>query len=264
MEDIEELFRLAKSWTLEAGHRLRTTMDDTLKIDYKTSATDIVTQKDVEIETFFADQLKRTYPSHYLLGEEGASYNKNFDYRREVVWIIDPIDGTTNFVHQGRNFCISLAVYENGNPVIGLIYDPIADELFHAKKGYGAYLNDRKLGMLTDRPIEEAVISINQLWVVPNEKVDYTKLHSMVQDVRGTRYIGSAALEMAYIACGRLDAYLDFRLSPWDMAGGLVILGEVGAKMVTIDDDSVDVFSPSTTLFARPMLDKKLLNYFNL
>ena len=181
-------------------------------------------------QRFFVNKLKHTYPSHYLLGEEGTASHQEFNPKDETVWIIDPIDGTTNFVHQGRNFCISLAVYEKGEPLIGMIYDPIADELFHAKIGEGAYLNERQLPKLTSTTLEEAVISINQLWIAPNEKINHQNLHELVQKVRATRYLGSAALEMAYVACGRLEAYIDFRSSPWDMAGGLVLLAEVGEK----------------------------------
>ncbi|WP_407270221.1 inositol monophosphatase family protein [Radiobacillus sp. PE A8.2] len=263
MESSSELYRLAKQWVLEAGEQLRKTMDGSLTITYKTSAADIVTQKDVEIETFFADRLRSAFPSHYLLGEEGASHNKEFDPADETVWIIDPIDGTTNFVHLGRIFCISLAVYQKGKPLIGIVYDPIADELFHAMVGSGAYLNDNKLDELTETTIEESVISINQLWTVPNNKVDNKKLHKLVQDVRGTRYFGSAALEMAYVACGRLDSYFDFRLSTWDMAGAMVILAEVNAEMSTINRQPIELFSPSTTVFSRPSLHNKLLDYIN-
>ncbi|UQZ83906.1 Inositol-1-monophosphatase [Paenibacillus konkukensis] len=111
---------------------------------------------------------------------------------------------------------MSVAVYEKGQPVIGVIYDPIKDELFHALKGQGAYLNDAELKPLEDTSVKHSLIGINSLWLIPNEYCDYTKFHSLIRDLRGTRIIGSAALEMAAVACGRLDGFICLRLSPWD------------------------------------------------
>jgi myo-inositol-1(or 4)-monophosphatase len=258
----ESIYQDAKRWTLEAGQRLKESLQDALEIEYKTSAADIVTQKDKEIEQFFVEKINATFPDHYILGEEGMATEESYNPQEEIVWIIDPIDGTTNFVHQKQNFSISVAVYEKGEPRIGIIYDPIQDECFHATLGQGAYLNDQKLDHLSTGPIEEAVMGINCLWLTPNKKFDHNKLQSLVRHVRGTRSIGSAALEMASVACGRLDAYLTLRLSPWDFAAGLVILDELGAKMTTIHNEEINVFSKSTIFVARPGLHENITERF--
>jgi myo-inositol-1(or 4)-monophosphatase len=258
----ESVYQEAKGWTLEAGQRLRESLQDVLEIEYKTSAADIVTQKDKEIEQFFVDKINATFPSHYILGEEGMATEESYNPQEEIVWIIDPIDGTTNFVHQKQNFSISVAVYAKGEPLIGIIYDPIHDECFHAVLGQGAYLNDQKLDPLGATPVEEAVIGINCLWLTPNTKFDHNKLQSLVRHVRGTRSIGSAALEMASVACGRLDAYLTLRLSPWDFAAGLVILEELGAIMTTVNNEKINVFNKSTIFVARPGLHEEITNRF--
>ncbi|QOR67721.1 inositol monophosphatase [Cytobacillus suaedae] len=257
----DEIYETAKAWTLEAGEILRKATKETIRVEYKTSAADLVTQKDKEIEQFFIDRIASTYPTHYLLGEEGLASDQEYEPNQEIVWIVDPIDGTTNFVHQKRNFAISVGIYENGKPRIGFVYDPIAEELFHAQVGQGAYLNDQPLPKLPEKTLEEANVSINQLWLVPNTYVDYTIFTSMVQKARGTRYIGSAALEIAYVASGRLDTYIDFRLSSWDIAGGMVILGEVDGLMKTVDDKNIDVFNPGITFFSnKQVLDEIYLN----
>lgn len=256
-----EIYESAKAWTLEAGEILRKATKETIRVEYKTSAADLVTQKDKEIEQFFIDRIASTYPSHYLLGEEGLASDQQYEPFQEIVWIVDPIDGTTNFVHQKRNFAISVGIFENGKPRIGFVYDPIGDELFHAQVGQGAYLNGQPLPKLPKKTLEEANISINQLWLVPNTYVDHTIFTKLIQKARGTRYIGSAALEIAYVASGRLDTYIDFRLSSWDIAGGMVILGEVDGVMKTFDHEDIDVFNPGITLFSnKQVLDEIHLN----
>lgn len=195
----DHVYQTAKEWTLEAGEILRKATTETFKVEYKTSAADLVTEKDKQIEKFFIDKIKETYPTHFLLGEEGLASDQIFDYKNEIVWVVDPIDGTTNFVQQQRNFAISVGIYENGNPKIGLVYDPIADELFHAQIGQGAYLNDQLLPKQQERRLEEAMVSINQLWVISNERVNHTMFEQIIREARGTRYIGSAALEIAYL-----------------------------------------------------------------
>jgi myo-inositol-1(or 4)-monophosphatase len=262
MDSFECIYKEAKQWTQEAGKLLRESLQDQLKIEYKTSAADIVTQKDKEIEQFFVDKINKKFPQHYILGEEGIATDESYNPQEEIVWIIDPIDGTTNFVHQKQNFSISVAVYEKGEPRIGIIYDPLQDECFHTYAGHGAYLNDQKLDNLKNGSVEEAVLGINCLWLTPNSKFDHYKLHSLVRHVRGTRSIGSAALEMASVACGRLDGYLTLRLSPWDFAAGLVILDELGAKMTTIHNERINVFSKSTIFVARPGLHDEITERF--
>lgn len=263
VSQLEVIVQMAKEWTLEVGKRLRQSLTEAIEVEYKTSAADLVTQKDKEIEQFFIDRIRTRFPEQYVFGEEGLSEFMPPDYKKGIVWIIDPIDGTTNFVHQKQNYAISVAIYVDGEPTIGLVYDPIQDELFHAWKNHGAYLNEQKLSVLSPTVIEEAVISFNHLWLVENDKVPFDKMQRLVSDVRGVRYVGSAALEIVYVACGRLDSYLDFRLSPWDIAAGVVILNEVKAESSTLKNKAIDVFKKSSTIFSRPGLHQKILSYLS-
>lgn len=258
---IRELYQTAKEWTLEAGERLKQSLQETIQVEYKTSASDLVTQKDKEIEQFFVERINQTYPGHFILGEEGISNSLQTGIKKGVVWIIDPIDGTTNFVHQKKNFAISVGIYIDGKPIIGLINNPIENELFHANINNGAYLNEEKLEPLKGCSIEEAVISFNHIWLTTNEKVDFQKVQELVRDVRGVRSVGSAALEIANVASGRFDGYLDFRLSPWDIAAGIVILKELGGNCITMEGKEIDVFAPSSTFFAKPELTAKVIDY---
>ncbi|MBM7659967.1 myo-inositol-1(or 4)-monophosphatase [Bacillus mesophilus] len=255
----DQIYETAREWTLEAGNTLKKATTESFQVEYKTSAADLVTEKDKEIEKFFIDKISETFPTHFLLGEEGLAKDQVFDYKNEVVWVVDPIDGTTNFVHQQRNFAISVGIYENGKPRMGFVYDPISNELFHAQAGKGAYLNETLLPKHTNKALEEAIVSINQLWLIKNEKVNHLLFEKMIRKARGTRYIGSAALEIAYVACGRLDTYIDFRLSPWDIAGGMVILQEVGGVTVNLENQPVNAFLPEITIFSNQSVLKEIV-----
>ena len=136
------------------------------------------------------------------------------------MWILDPIDGTMNFIHQQRDFAISLGIYENGIGTIGLVYDVVHDELYHALKGSGAYMNEIKLPELENAEVDKAILSLNATWLLENDRIDHNLLIPLAKDVRGIRSYGSAALEMVFVASGRLDAYISLRLAPWDFACG--------------------------------------------
>lgn len=261
-QQFKNIYTKTIEWVLEAGQELRETLYDKLEVEYKTSVADLVTEKDRETEQFFVKKIKEHYPHHYILGEEGMASQDEFDPQREVVWVIDPIDGTTNFVHQKRNFAISVGIYEQGEPRIGVIYDPMSGECFRALRGEGAFLNKEQLEPSQGGTVEEAVLGINGMWLVPNRRYDHQKIHPVVQHVRGTRSIGAAALEMAYVACGRLDGYLTLRLHPWDFAAGLVILSELGATATTIKGETIDVFEKTSVFVARPELHREVFEKF--
>ena len=145
-----------------------------------------------------------------------------------IVWLIDPIDGTINFVHMQRNFAISIGIYEDGIGRIGLIYDVIRDELYHTIKGNGVFMNNLSFNRLNSVKVSEAIIGLNSTWVTKNKRIDPAILGALVKDIRGTRSYGSAALELASVAAGRLDAYISLRLAPWDFAAGKILIEELG------------------------------------
>lgn len=260
--DKDHIYEHALKWVYEAGDLLKKSISQSIKVEYKTSMADLVTEKDREVEAFFVQKINDTYEAHYIVGEEGIASQGNYNPEEETVWFIDPIDGTTNFVHQKQAFCISVAVYQQGEPLFGIIYDPMANECFRARSGQGAYLNNQPLKPLSNLDIGEAVIGINSLWLTPNKYDDHSKYQALVKDVRGARSIGSAALEIAYVACDRLDAYVTMRLSPWDFAAGLVILKEVGGVASTITLEDINVFKNSSLYVAKPGLHEKIGNKY--
>lgn len=169
-----------------------------------------------------------------------------------------------NFIHQKRNFAISLGIYEDGIGKLGYIYDVVNDDLYHGVLGGGAYYNDERLPDLSDTVIGESIIAMNATWAVPNRYYDHNGTLQLIQDVRGIRSYGSAALELAFLASGRIDAYLSMRLSPWDIAGGMVIAREVGAIATNFKGDPANLLKQDTFLAANPSIHSQILEKYIL
>lgn len=258
--DWEYIDLQAKQWVKEAGDKIRESFSKTLNIQTKSNPNDLVTNIDKEIEQFFINKIRETYPEHRILGEEG--YGDELQNFEGIVWIIDPIDGTMNFIHQQRNFAISLGVYENGIGKIGLVYDVAHDELYHAIHGKGAYMNDLHLPALKEAAVKESIIALNATWVMENHRIDPQLLIPLAKDARGTRSYGTAALEMVFVATGRVDAYISLRLSPWDFAGGAVIVEELGGIVTNLRGKKLDYLSNDSLLVAKPGLHQTILKEY--
>lgn len=258
--ELQKLDRYAKALIKEAGRKIRHSFSSELAIESKADANDLVTNIDKEIEQFFIKHIRNDYEGHFILGEEG--FGDRLTCLDGYVWMLDPIDGTMNFIHQQRNFAISLGIYKDGIGVLGYIYDVIHDELYSAQKGQGAYLNDEPIPLLESTTISEAIIGMNASWVVPNSYIENEGLVRLVKDVRGIRSYGSAALELAYVATGRIDAYMSMRLSPWDVAGGVVIAQEVGAVATNLNGQPLKLLGQDTFLVARKSLHDTLIEKY--
>ncbi|MFS0778791.1 inositol monophosphatase family protein [Neobacillus sp. 3P2-tot-E-2] len=248
----------AKQWVMEAGDKIRDSFTETLNIQTKSNPNDLVTNIDKEIEQFFINKIRKTFPNHRILGEEG--FGDEVSKLDGVVWIIDPIDGTMNFIHQQRNFAISLGVFENGIGKIGIIYDVAHNELYHAITGKGAFMNNTELPPLSKVTVKESIIALNATWVMENHRIDHNLLIPLVKDARGTRSYGTAALEMVFVATGRVDAYISMRLSPWDVAAGSVIIEELGGVVSNLRGNKLDFLSSDSLLVAKPGLHQTIIN----
>ncbi|HSJ37231.1 MAG TPA: inositol monophosphatase family protein [Planococcus sp. (in: firmicutes)] len=258
--DLHEMDRYIKSIIKEAGHRIRNSFLSDISIESKSDANDLVTNIDKEIEQFFISRINRDFPGHRIFGEEG--FGDDVQDHKGIIWLLDPIDGTMNFVHQKRNFAISLGIYDEGIGQLGYIYDVVNDDLYHGVLGGGAYYNDELLSQLSDTVIGESIIAMNAIWAVPNRYFDHKGTLQLIQDVRGIRSYGSAALELAYLASGRIDAYISMRLSPWDIAGGMVIAGEVGAVGTNFNGEPANLLKQDTFLVANPSIHTQILEKY--
>lgn len=258
--NLNAIDRYAKSLIKEAGHKIRVSFFSTIDIDSKADANDLVTNIDREVESFFIERVRQDFPEHKMVSEEG--FGDKISSLDGVVWFLDPIDGTMNFIHQRRNFAISLGIYVDGVGMLGYIYDVMRDELYHAAKDEGAYFNDERLPQLEITPLEEAIIGINASWVAPNERVENEKIIELITRCRGTRSYGSAAIELAYVSSGRIDAYISMRLAPWDIAGGIVIAQEVGAVATNLEGENPHLLGSDTFIVTRPGLHEEILSKY--
>jgi myo-inositol-1(or 4)-monophosphatase len=241
----------AKELVREAAKLIKDSLKDERTIEYKSNPNDLVTEMDKKIEAFFNEEINKEFQEHLILGEEGTG--QDIETLNGIVWIIDPIDGTTNFVHQQRHFAISVGIYEEAVGKIGIIYDVMADELFTAVKGEGAFLNNAKLPKLNEANLKEALIAINSGWIVED-----TRMLSLVKECRGTRSYGSAAIEIASVAANRTDAYISLNLSPWDFAAGAIIIEELGGRITTVEGEQINLLKAGTICVAKPGLYEQL------
>lgn len=196
---------------------------DTIKVSTK-KPNDFVTDIDKQVEQEITQVILDAYPDHAIWGEEGGRIGQG-----EYTWIIDPIDGTNNFIHGHPHFCISIAVQFNNIIEHGLIYDPLRQELFTASRGCGAYLNDRRIRVSGRKNFTGSTIA-SGIGNKPNKDIDtyINILAKILPQVAGTRRSGSAALDLAYTACGRFDGCFEMNLAPWDLAAGALLIKEAG------------------------------------
>lgn len=256
-----QLFEQAKEWIFIAGNRIRESMQGPLHIETKSNANDLVTIVDKQTEDFFAAAIRGKYPDHGIMGEEG--YGDDLANLEGTVWIIDPIDGTMNFVHQKRNFCISVGIYHDGVGEIGFVYDVMADVLYSAKRGEGAYKNGQLLPKLSEVPLKRAILGMNHYWLCKNRVANEQVMQDLAKTVRGLRNYGSAALEFAYVAEGLLDGYIALHLAPWDIAAGIVIVNETGGKTTDITGEPLDLLQKQPILTCNPSLQYDLLSWLD-
>ncbi|HZG70875.1 MAG TPA: inositol monophosphatase family protein [Chondromyces sp.] len=260
MTNWKEIDTYVRKWIREAGQNIRNSFSSSLSIQTKSNPNDLVTNMDKETEQYFIKNIRHHFPDHHIMGEEG--FGDELTVLDGTVWIIDPIDGTMNFIHQQRNFAISIGIYEQGEGKLGYIYDVVHDELYFAERGKGAYMDDIPLPKLTERKLNESILALNATWLIRNKYFKMEPLIQLAKDVRGNRSYGSAALEMAYVASGRLDGYLTMRLAPWDYAGGKIIIEEVGGVVTDLAGKPLDLLGVTSVFCGPPQLHQTILTQY--
>ncbi|OOS06618.1 myo-inositol-1(or 4)-monophosphatase [Moraxella cuniculi DSM 21768] len=214
----------------------------------------LVTQIDRYAEQLTIATLQESYPNHSYLGEEfGLQEGKGAD--AEWCWVIDPLDGTQNFVHGVPHFCVSIAVQKNGITEHGVVYDPVRDELFSASRGRGAVMNQRRLQVSDRKTIAGGLFTTGHPYerMVGNERVSFAKQHfaslqAICENGGQVRRFGSAALDLCYVAAGRFDGYFEMSIKPWDIAAGELIVSE--ARGVVVDHQGASNAMQTGSVFA--------------
>lgn len=246
---------------LKAGQLLLRGFGSTLKIRSKPGRQNFVTEYDQASEESIISTISEHFPDHSFLAEErGMVIGKSED----ILWIIDPLDGTTNFAHQLPFFTISIAAYRKNEGLCGVIYQPYTKELFVAEKGRGAYLNGERLRVSHTEKIEDSIVGTGFPFDVvenPYPYMDY--FMKLTREGVTFRHLGSAALSLAYVAAGKLDGFLMDHLYPWDLAAGKVIIREAGGTITRYDGSKHDIYVPSDSLTTNTLLQNKILALMN-
>jgi myo-inositol-1(or 4)-monophosphatase len=196
-----------------------------------------VTGVDYDIQQLLQEKLKKILPESMFITEETV---RNIKYTlSKPIWIIDPIDGTTNLLHKYPHLSISVALYLNGEGYMGIIYNPIREELFYAVKGNNAFLNNKEITTSCNKTLDKCVVGFGLPYDKNKASVVFPIAAEMFKNCQDLRRAGSAALDLAYVACGRLDGYFELDLMPWDFAAGMIILKEAGGRITDWDDQEV-------------------------
>jgi myo-inositol-1(or 4)-monophosphatase len=223
----------------------------------KKGPADFVTSADLAAERTIREELSKSRPDFGFLMEESGRHGPK-DARSR--WIVDPLDGTTNFLHGLPHWAISIGAETDGAIVAGVVYDPVKDELFWAERGQGAYVNSKRLRVSGRRSLDVAMVATGMPYkgrAIAPHYLD--ELDLVMQEVAGVRRFGSAALDLAYVAAGRYDAFWEYGLSPWDTAAGAILVAEAGGFVTEIDGGNNPIFGNSVLAangtLQRPMLD---------
>jgi myo-inositol-1(or 4)-monophosphatase len=204
---------------------------------------DLVTAADLEVEREFRALIQRRFPRHEVLGEEGGAPSTKHPAPSTFRWIIDPIDGTTNFAHGLALFCVSIALEIEGRVEIGVVYEPVGEELFVAERGHGATLNGVPIRVSSPAKLVDSLLVTGFPYTVRERRQRQVEVfEAFLASARAVRRLGSAALDLSYVAAGRFDGFWEEQLHVWDIAAGILIVEEAGGRVTRYDGSEVDLF----------------------
>jgi myo-inositol-1(or 4)-monophosphatase len=218
---------------------------------------DLVTEADRASEQLVVERLRSHFPSHSIVAEEGGGHAGTSDY----CWYVDPLDGTTNFAHSFPMYNVTLALEHAGELVAGVIFDPERNEMFSSERGSGAYLNNRRIRVSKVPRIEDALVATGFPSKKRHADVNVHFYYQLAMITHGVRRAGSAALDLAYVASGRLDGFWEFGLNPWDMAAGMLLIEEAGGKCSDMKGGAAKLRGPHL-LADNGMIHESMLEIF--
>jgi myo-inositol-1(or 4)-monophosphatase len=234
--------RVAVDAARAAGQLLRGELTGQRRISFKGSPTNLVTEMDARAEALITERLLAAFPDDAILAEESGARVGGSGRR----WIIDPLDGTTNYAHGVPIFGVSIALETEGSVALGVVYDPNLDELFVAERDAGATVNDMPLAVSTTATVNESLLATGFPYNIrETESNNLTEYGAFSVRAQGVRRMGSAVLYLAYVAAGRLDGYWELRLGPWDVAAGSLLVQEAGGRLTNLVGGRLDIDAPS-------------------
>jgi myo-inositol-1(or 4)-monophosphatase len=228
----------------EAGIFLKNKLHSVHTIDYK-GEINLVTEVDKISEEMITSKITTLFPDHDILSEEFTHTNRGSDFR----WIIDPLDGTTNYAHGYPFFCVSIALERLSTMIVGIVYDPMLNEMFVAEKGKGAFLNDREIHVSNTRGVIKGLLATGFPYDIREDSHNNLNyFNEMILKAQAIRRAGSAALDLAYVAAGRFDGFWELKLNPWDIAAGWLLIEEAGG--IVTDMGGNDYYLESSSILA--------------
>jgi myo-inositol-1(or 4)-monophosphatase len=239
--DVEERYlKLAQTAALQAGKLQQEAFGSSLKVMTKGSDIDLVTTVDRESDVLITDILRKACPDDYILSEE--QFEEGHSIPLTNTWVIDPLDGTTNYAHGFPHFAVSIAYFWRGKPQIGVVYNPLTKEMFYAIRNRGAFLNDTPIFTSNNRAhdLAHALLATGFPYDIATSEVNnINHFQRIAPRCHGVRRPGAAALDLAYVASGRLDGFWELKLSIWDVAAGILLVEEAGGKVTTLDGHAI-------------------------
>jgi len=257
------LLNFAIQTARDAGRILAERFGRTLEITNK-SELDLVTESDLASERLIIERIKTYLPRHAILAEEsGASSPADQQPGSEWRWIIDPLDGTTNYAHGYPCFCVSMGLEYNGRMEVGVVYDPMRDELFTAERGQGASLNGRRIQVSPVNSLSGALLCTGFPYDVRERSEFARHFANFIMNAQGVRRDGAAALDLAYVACGRFDGFWEEGLKPWDVAAGALMIEEAGGRVSKYDGAPLNIYTPPV-LASNGLLHEQMMRVLSL
>ncbi|KOB76894.1 Myo inositol monophosphatase [Operophtera brumata] len=260
-ETVDEYFEVALSLVKKAGNLITAHTSGCKTFQQKSCDIDLVTEVDKNVEDTIIGGLKAKFPAHKFIGEETVSSGGKCELTDDPTWIIDPVDGTMNFIHGFPHSSISVGLTINKEAVAGIVYNPVLQQLFTAKKGQGAYYNDRQIHVSTIKELGKALITFEAGTSRDTEKRDavFENFKLVVNKAHGVRCLGSAALNMAMVALGGADANFEFGIHAWDIAAGDILVREAGGVCIDPAGGKLDLLARRVLCAATPELAQELV-----
>ncbi len=230
MSDFTQHLEIVEAVARKAGQLLLRNLGSGFQVSKK-GRINLVTEMDLRSEEIIVEGIAQHFPRHQILAEEAGLRGEEGEY----VWVIDPLDGTTNYAHGYRFFSVSIALQQRGRTVLGVIYDPVTDEMFSALEGGGARLNGAPITVSRESSLEDSMICTGFSYQDEGIRQNLQLFNHLIGLTRAIRRDGSAALDLCYVACGRFDGFWELHLSPWDVAAGMLIIEEAGGTASRFD-----------------------------
>ncbi len=246
--------KIAVEAALKSGEFIKSSLGRIKNISYK-GVRNIVTDVDKKAEKIIIGKIFSAFPDHSVLSEEMGAKNTISSFK----WLIDPLDGTTNFAHAFPFFSVSIALEEEGEVILGVVYEPVRNELFYAEKGRGAYLNNKRISVSKTKKLIDAFLATGfsyRLQEAKHNNVDY--FNRFLMRSMAIRRAGSAALDFCYVACGRFDGYWELDLNPWDCAAGTLIVREAAGTVTKLDGSEYSHYDKEV-LATNGVIHKKMV-----